>query len=67
LLELRRTTGIPATLAEAGVPGDRLAELASMAERDPTAGSNPVPVDAAALERLYRRAMVGELSASTTA
>jgi alcohol dehydrogenase len=67
LLELRRTTGIPATLAEAGVPDDRLAELAAMAERDPTAGSNPVPVDAAALERIYRRAMVGELSAGTTA
>lgn len=67
LLELRRTTGIPATLAEAGVPDDRLSELAVMAERDPTAGSNPVPVDSAALERLYRRAMVGELSAGTTA
>jgi len=65
VLELRRTTGIPTTLAAAGVPDDRLPELAAMAERDPTAGSNPVPLDAAALEQLYRRAMSGELSSST--
>jgi alcohol dehydrogenase class IV len=61
LIDLRRTTGIPHTLAAAGVPTDRLPELAAMAERDPTAGSNPVPLDAAALERLYRQAMAGEL------
>jgi alcohol dehydrogenase len=61
LLALRRTTGIPSTLAAAGVPADRLDELARMAERDPTAHSNPVAVDAAALERLYRQAMAGEL------
>jgi alcohol dehydrogenase len=61
LIDLRRTTGIPHTLAAAGGPTDRLPELAAMAERDPTAGSNPVPLDAAALERLYRQAMAGEL------
>ncbi len=61
LLELRRTTGIPPTLAAAGVPADRLEELARMAEKDPTAASNPIPVDAAALERLYRQAIAGEL------
>lgn len=65
LLELRRTTGIPPTLAAAGVPADRLEELARMAEKDPTAGSNPIPVDAAALEQLYRQAMTGELPSGT--
>ncbi len=65
LLELRRTTGIPHTLAEVGLRSDRLAELARMAERDPTAASNPRPVDAAALERLYRLAIDGQMPSGT--
>lgn len=66
LLELRRTIGIPHSLAEAQVPTDRIAELARMAECDPTASGNPRPVDAAALERLYRLAIAGELSPGTS-
>jgi alcohol dehydrogenase class IV len=65
LLELRRTTGVPHTLAELGVPADRLVELAGMAERDPTAASNPRPVDAAVLERLYRAAIAGQMLPGT--
>ena len=54
-LALRREIGIPHTLAELGAaigkdiePG-RFAELAEMAAKDPTAGSNPVKVEAAEL------------------
>ncbi len=65
LLVLRRDTGIPHSLAAAGVPADRFDELGRMAEKDPTAVGNPVPVDAAALEQLYHRAFEGELPPGT--
>ncbi|MCS6779584.1 MAG: iron-containing alcohol dehydrogenase [Geminicoccaceae bacterium] len=61
ILTLRTTTGIPHTLAELGMPEDRIDELAAMGERDPTAGGNPRPVDAATLARLYRCALEGRL------
>jgi alcohol dehydrogenase len=59
VLGLRRRLSIPHTLAELGVPDGRLDELAVMAAKDPTAGGNPVPVDANALRGLYRHAFDG--------
>jgi len=67
LLDLRREIGIPHTLAEAGVPSDRLTELAAMAVEDPTAGGNPRPLDVPTLESLYRQAMEGVLPSGTSA
>jgi alcohol dehydrogenase class IV len=62
VLELRRATGIPHTLAELGVGADRFDELAEMAAIDPTAGGNPVPLDVPALKKLYQDAFAGRVS-----
>ena len=61
LLKLRQTTGTPHTLGELGVGEDRLEAMASMAAVDPPAATNPVPVGAAELLGLYRRALRGEI------
>ncbi len=42
VLELRSTLGIPATLTEMGVGGDKLDMLTAMALEDPSVGGNPV-------------------------
>ena len=42
-------------LAEAGVPVDRAEEIGRMAEADPSAGGNPLPLKAADYAALYRR------------
>ncbi len=61
VLALRREIGVPHTLAELGVGEAHVEPFARMAERDPTAASNPVPVTAADLATLYRHAIAGEL------
>ena len=61
VLELRRTIGIPHTLAELGVTVDHIAQLAPMAEADPSSGTNPLPVTTAAMAELYQRAIEGRL------
>jgi alcohol dehydrogenase len=61
ILELRSLFSIPHTADALGVEEHRLEELAAMAADDPTAGSNPVPVDAAAMLKLYRAAMAGTM------
>ncbi len=60
-LELRETFRIPHSPAELGVEPDRLKELADMAAADPTAPTNPVPVDAKAMLKMYKRAMAGQV------
>ena len=62
VLALRREIGVPHTLAELGVGEAQVEPFARMAERDPTAATNPVPVAAAELATLYRRAIAGELA-----
>lgn len=59
VLELRKELKIPHNCRELGVEESRLDELAKMAAADPTAGGNPVPVDAAALKKLYQAALAG--------
>jgi alcohol dehydrogenase len=59
VLELRAEIGIPHTLGELGVGGDRLDELSRMAAEDPTASGNPLKVGPAELRRLYERALAG--------
>lgn len=62
ILDLRREIGIPHTLSSLGVTEEHAAELAPAAAADPSAGGNPIPVDAEALEGLYLRAIKGELA-----
>jgi alcohol dehydrogenase class IV len=67
VLDLRKAIGIPHALADlkgvggATVEPKRFDELAAMAAVDPTAGSNPVTVDAAALKQLYETAFAGRV------
>jgi alcohol dehydrogenase class IV len=64
VLSLRRTLGIPHTLAEIGVGVEQAHVIGSEAEKDPSAGGNPIPVDAAALERIFRGAVLGHYPAA---
>jgi len=43
IISLRRSLGIPQTLAELGVEPSQIDRLAAMAEEDPSAGGNPRP------------------------
>jgi len=54
VLELRATVGVPDKLGALGVPADRIAELAAMAVKDPTAGSNPRELTLEAATELFR-------------
>jgi alcohol dehydrogenase class IV len=63
VLELRRSLGIPGSLAEIGVGVGNAAVIGEEAARDPSASGNPIPVDSAALERIFRAAVTGDLNA----
>ena len=64
VLELRRELGIPHTLAEIGVGLEQAGVIGDEAARDPSAGGNPIPVDAAALEAVFRGAVTGQYPAA---
>jgi alcohol dehydrogenase class IV len=59
VLRLRRDLGIPHTLADIGVDIGKAAIIGVEAAKDPSAGGNPLPVDAAALESVFRGAVLG--------
>ena len=64
LLDLRRELEIPRTLKEAGMdaPDDsRRMEIAQMAAQDPTAATNPVPLDTEECARILDSALAGEM------
>lgn len=61
VLRFRARLGIPNDLHAIGVPSDEAARIAVMAERDPSAGGNPKPVDAAALRPVFEAAVAGVL------
>jgi alcohol dehydrogenase class IV len=63
VLELRRELGIPHSLADIGVSADKAAIIGREAAIDPSAGGNPIPVDAAQLEHIFRAAVAGRLEA----
>lgn len=63
LLDLRRATGVPHTLAELGIDDSRADDIAAMALRDPTAAGNPIPLTAAACRDLLKRAIDGDIAA----
>ena len=58
---LRAEIGIPHTLAGLKVDDRQFDLMSRMAVQDPTAGGNPVPLDAAVCRRLYENALAGEV------
>ena len=64
VLELRRTIGIPETLAGLGLKEEHARSFAPQAHADPSTGGNPVPMTERCFEQLYLRCIRGELSAS---
>jgi alcohol dehydrogenase class IV len=61
VLELRRSIGIPNTLAEIGVRMEHAVSLAPQAFADPSTGGNPLPMDINQFERLYLNCIRGRL------
>lgn len=61
VLALRADTGVPHTLKGLGVDDKRFDIMSEMAPKDPTAGGNPLPIDAAASRSLYEQAYEGRL------
>jgi alcohol dehydrogenase class IV len=67
VLEMRNELGIPHSLAEIGVNADKAAIIGREAEIDPSAGGNPIPVNAGHLEHIFRAAVAGRLDAVDSA
>ena len=65
VMKLRRDLGVPHSLAELGVHVDNATVIGSEAALDPSAGGNPIPVNAAHLEQIFRAAVAGDLAAIT--
>jgi alcohol dehydrogenase class IV len=61
VLDMRRGLGIPHSLADIGVSADKAAIIGREAAIDPSASGNPIPVDAAQLEHIFRAAVAGRL------
>jgi alcohol dehydrogenase len=61
ILDLRQQVGIPHTLAGAGIDDARLDQVAAMAVKDPTAGSNPIPFTRRQYRALAARCIAGDL------
>jgi alcohol dehydrogenase len=61
VLKLRSDLGVPHTLKDFKVDDTKFDLMSAMAPKDPTAGGNPVPIDAAACLKLYRDAYEGRL------
>ena len=66
VLALRRTLAIPHTLYELGVPEEAV-ELAAAATADPSAQTNPAPLDDKAHRQLIEDALSGHLRANQIA
>ncbi|MFN7193232.1 MAG: iron-containing alcohol dehydrogenase, partial [Rhodospirillales bacterium] len=60
-LDFRAALKIPHTLKEIGVDDARAAEIGAMAEKDPSAGGNPCPLDATDYAEIYRAAIAGKI------
>jgi alcohol dehydrogenase class IV len=63
VLDMRRGLGIPHSLADIGVSVDKATIIGREAAIDPSASGNPIPVDAAQLEHIFRAAVAGRLEA----
>jgi alcohol dehydrogenase len=63
VVDLRKDIGIPHALKDIGIDEARLDEVAAMAVKDPTAGSNPIPFTEAQYRTLAGKCVRGELGA----
>ena len=61
VLGLRKRLNIPHTLAEVGFTKEHCALLAPDSVKDPTAGTNPIPLTESDYTELFRKAWCGEL------
>lgn len=61
VLQLRAETAVPHTLRDLKVGNENGERIAQMAPEDPTAGGNPVPLDAAAARAIFDAARAGRL------
>ena len=61
IIALRADVGVPHTIAELGIDRAQRGKIIEMAIVDPTAGGNPVPLDAAAAGALFDAAWEGHL------
>jgi alcohol dehydrogenase class IV len=59
VLSLRQELDIPDRLGDIGVPDDDAISIAALAAADPTAPSNPVPLDAVSLRGLFLESVNG--------
>ena len=59
IMDLRKTIGIPHSLAELKVDDSQLDKMVADSVVDPTAPTNPVHLDAISSRRLYRQALEG--------
>ena len=62
IVDLRRTIGVPHTLAELGVQEAHADAFAPQAFDDPSTSGNPLPMSREDFAQLYRRCIRGELS-----
>ncbi|GIC76909.1 iron-containing alcohol dehydrogenase [Moritella sp. F3] len=61
VLTLRKQLDIPHSLGEIGIDADRVVELGAMASQDPSAGGNPIILDAQAYADICLSAVHGDL------
>ncbi len=62
LLDFRQQLGIQNSLADIGVPADRIKDIGRMATEDPSAGGNPIPLTPADYAAVYEKALKGDLT-----
>jgi alcohol dehydrogenase class IV len=67
VLKMRVELGIPHSLTHIGVSADKASIIGSEAAIDPSASGNPIPVNAAQLEHIFRAAVAGTLEAVESA
>ena len=61
ILALRKEIGIPHRLADIGIDGSRLDEVAAMAVKDPSAGGNPILFTEKQYKALAKKCVTGDL------
>jgi alcohol dehydrogenase len=61
VLQLRKDTGIPHTLAHIGIDTKRLDEVAEVAKRDPNDSGNPVVLSVKQYKALAKNCVIGKL------
>jgi alcohol dehydrogenase class IV len=64
ILELRRTIGIPHTLADLGVRNEHVNTFSGQAYADPSTAGNPLPMTVQKFAALYRNCIEGRLEAA---